>query len=159
IPVFNNFKLTYNCVQSIIEQGADVPFEIVIVDDGSRDETLFAGFVFGTGIRLIRSPENGGFIRACNRGAEAARGDYIVFLNNDTEGKARWLGELYERFVRDSRVLMAGATLLYPQGTLEESGGVIWRLGAGCTWGGGEAPGDRWYWYVRHPVYESGAGP
>ena len=49
IPVFNKFDLTYNCVKSIVEHGAQIPFEIIIVDDCSRDETIFAGFAFGTG--------------------------------------------------------------------------------------------------------------
>ncbi len=60
IPVYNKFDLTYQCVRSIQEHGAEIPYEIVIVDDCSRDETLFANFVFSGGIRLVRNSANSG---------------------------------------------------------------------------------------------------
>ena len=105
IPVFNKFDLTYNCVKSIIEAGAKVPFEIVVVDDCSRDETMLAGFAFGRGIRLVRSEVNGGFVRSCNRGFDAARGEYVVFLNNDTTVKQG----LARRAVRDDAAATRGS--------------------------------------------------
>lgn len=157
IPVFNKFALTYNCVKSIVEHGAQVPFEIIIVDDCSRDETMFAGFAFGTGIRLIRNPENSGFIRSSNRGFEAARGEYVVFLNNDTEVKARWLDELYETMQRDPTIGIAGSKLLYPDGSLQECGGIVWRLGDGWNFGRGQAADDPRFCYMRDADYVSGA--
>ncbi len=157
IPVFNKFELTYNCVKSIIEQGAGVAFEIIVVDDCSRDETLLAGFAFGSGIGLIRNPENCGFIRSCNRGFEAARGDYVVFLNNDTEVKAGWLDELYRTLEEDPRIGVVGAKLLFADGRLQECGGIIWRLGDGWNWGRGEAADDPRYCYMRDADYVSGA--
>ncbi len=157
IPVFNKFNLTYNCVKSIVEHGAQVPFEIIIVDDCSRDETMFAGFAFGAGIRLIRNPENCGFIRSSNRGFAAARGEYIVFLNNDTEVKARWLDELYETLQRDPQIGIVGSKLLYPDGSLQECGGIIWRLGDGWNWGRGQAADDPRFCFMRDADYVSGA--
>lgn len=157
IPVFNKFDLTYNCVKSIIDQGAQVPFEIIVVDDCSRDETVLACLVFGRGIRLIRNNANSGFIRSCNRGFEAARGEYVVFLNNDTEVKPRWLDELYETMRRDPKIGVVGAKLLFPDGSLQECGGVIWRLGDGWNWGRGQAADDPRFCYMRDADYVSGA--
>ncbi len=157
IPVFNKFDLTYNCVKSIVEHGAQIPFEIIIVDDCSRDETMFAAFAFGPGIRLVRNPENSGFIRSCNRGFEAARGEYVVFLNNDTEVKARWLDELYETMRRDPTIGVAGSKLLFPDGSLQESGGIIWRLGDGWNFGRGQPADDPRFCYMRDADYVSGA--
>jgi len=157
IPVFNKFELTYNCVKSIVEHGAQVPIEIIVVDDCSRDETMFAAFAFGPGIRLIRNPENSGFIRSCNRGFEAARGEYVVFLNNDTEVKARWLDELYETMQRDPKIGVVGSKLLFADGSLQECGGIIWRLGDGWNFGRGQAPDDPRYCYMRDADYVSGA--
>jgi len=157
IPVFNKFDLTYNCVKSIVEHGAQIPFEIIIVDDCSRDETMFAAFAFGPGIRLIRNPENSGFIRSCNRGFEAARGEYIVFLNNDTEVRARWLDELYETMQRDPDIGVVGAKLLFADGSLQECGGIVWRLGDGWNWGRGQAADDPRFCYMRDADYVSGA--
>lgn len=157
IPVFNKFELTYACVKSLAETGAEIPFEIIVVDDCSRDETMFAGFAFGPGIRLIRSPENGGFIRSCNRGFEAARGEYVVFLNNDTTVKPRWLDELYETLRRDPTIGVAGSKLLFPDGSLQECGGIIWRLGDGWNWGRDQAADDPRFCYLRDADYVSGA--
>ncbi len=157
IPVFNKFELTYACVKSIVEQGAEIPFEIIIVDDCSRDGTILAGMVFGRGIRLIRNVTNSGFIRSCNAGFDAARGEYVVFLNNDTEVKARWLDELYETLQRDAKIGIAGSKLLFPDGSLQECGGIIWRLGDGWNWGRGQAADDPRFCYMRDADYVSGA--
>ena len=157
VPVFNNFGFTYNSIKSIVEHGARINFEIIIVDDCSRDETLLASFVFGAGIRLIRNPENLGFIRSCNRGADAARGEYIVFLNNDTQVKARWLDELYDTMQQDPKIGVVGAKLLFPDGSLQECGGIIWRLGDGWNWGREQAADDPRFCYMRDADYVSGA--
>jgi GT2 family glycosyltransferase/glycosyltransferase involved in cell wall biosynthesis len=157
IPVYNKFNLTYNCVKSIVANGAEIPFEIIIVDDCSRDETIFAEFAFGRGIRLVRNATNSGFIRTCNRGFESARGEYVVFLNNDTEVKARWLDELYETMQRDPKIGVVGSKLLYPDGTLQECGGIVWRLGDGWNWGRGQPAGDPRFCYMRDADYVSGA--
>ena len=157
IPVYNKFDLTYQCVQSIQEQGAEIPYEIVIVDDCSRDETLFANFVFSGGIRLVRNSTNSGFVRTCNRGFDAARGEYVVFLNNDTQVKPRWLDELYETLQRDPKIGIVGSKLLFPDGRLQECGGIIWRLGDGWNWGRDEDPADPRFCYMRDTDYVSGA--
>jgi GT2 family glycosyltransferase/glycosyltransferase involved in cell wall biosynthesis len=157
IPVFNKFDLTYACIKSIIECGAELPIEIIVVDDCSRDETLLASFAFGKGIRLVRNAVNGGFIRSCNAGAAVARGQYLVFLNNDTEVKPRWLDELYETLLRDPKIGIAGSKLLFPDGSLQECGGIIWRLGDGWNWGRNEAADDPRFCYMRDADYVSGA--
>ncbi len=136
---------------------ANRAFEIIVVDDCSRDETLLAGFAFGSGIRLVRNPTNCGFILSCNRGFDAANGEYIVFLNNDTEVRAGWLDELYETLQRDPKIGIAGSKLLFPDGTLQECGGLVWRLGDGWNWGRGQAPDDPRFCYMRDADYVSGA--
>jgi GT2 family glycosyltransferase/glycosyltransferase involved in cell wall biosynthesis len=157
IPVFNKFELTYNCVKSIIEQGARAPFEIIVVDDCSRDETLLASFAFGRGIRLIRSATNAGFIRSCNRGFDAAQGEYVVFLNNDTEVKPHWLDALSDTLDADPAIGIAGAKLLFPDGSLQECGGIVWRLGDAWNWGRGQPADDPRFSYLRDADYVSGA--
>jgi GT2 family glycosyltransferase/glycosyltransferase involved in cell wall biosynthesis len=157
IPVFNKFDLTYNCVKSVIQHGARVPFEIIIVDDCSRDETMLAGLAFGNGIRLVRNKTNSGFIVSCNRGFDAARGAYALFLNNDTTVKQGWLDELYETLERDPKIGVAGSKLLFPDGSLQECGGIIWRLGDGWNWGRGQDAADPRFNYMRDSDYVSGA--
>ena len=157
IPVFNKFALTYNCVKSIIDRGAEVPFEIIVIDDCSRDETMLASLAFGRGIRLIRNQTNSGFVRSCNRGCDEARGDYLVFLNNDTQVKPGWLDQLYETARREPNIGVVGSKLLYPDGTLQECGGIVWRLGDGWTWGRRQNADEPRFCYMRDADYVSGA--
>jgi GT2 family glycosyltransferase/glycosyltransferase involved in cell wall biosynthesis len=157
IPVYNKFDLTYQCVKSIQENGARVPYEIIIADDCSRDETILASLAFFGGTRLVRNTTNSGFVRTCNRGVDVARGEYLVFLNNDTQVKPGWLDELYETLCRDPKVGIAGSKLLYPDGRLQECGGIIWRMGDGWNWGRDQDASDPRFCYMRDSDYVSGA--
>ena len=79
IPVFNKFDLTYNCVKSIIEHGAQIPFEIIVVDDCSRDKTLevLQRLEREGRVRLLRHEVNQGKGAALRTGFRAARGDIV----------------------------------------------------------------------------------
>ena len=74
---------------------------------------------------------NGGFIAACNDGAARARGDVLVFLNNDTVPQPGWLDALLETFDAHPEAGLVGAQLLYPDGRLQEAGGVVFADGSG----------------------------
>jgi GT2 family glycosyltransferase len=92
VPCFNNLRLTRECLDAVARHTPE-PHEVIVVDDGSTDGT--AEFVRRkTSARLVRRPENGGFIRAVNAGTEAARGRYIVWLNNDAVVTPGWLSSL-----------------------------------------------------------------
>lgn len=92
IPCFNNLALTRRCLEAV---AAHTPqrHEVVVVDDGSTDRTV--DFVRRrTKARLVRLSENGGFVRAVNAGTTAARGRYVVWLNNDVVVTEGWLSSL-----------------------------------------------------------------
>ncbi|HQT84426.1 MAG: hypothetical protein B7Z58_07695 [Acidiphilium sp. 37-64-53] len=125
IPVHDKFAVTYNCIESIARHLPKTPIEIIIVDDGSRDETLFAALLFSGAIRIVRTPTNGGFIAACNYGAAAATGDFLFFLNNDTLVRDAWLDTLVETFTILPNIGIAGSRLFFADGTLQEVGGII----------------------------------
>src|SRR5205823_10814562 len=80
-----------------------------------------------------------------------------VFLNNDTQVKPGWLDELYETLSRDDKIGIAGSKLLYPDGRLQECGGIIWRMGDGWNWGRDQNPEDPRFCYMRDSDYVSGA--
>jgi hypothetical protein len=85
IPVFNNLQYTRQCLQSIVKNTARKSYQLIIVDNGSTDGTKeFLKCLCGSA-KIISNRENFGFSKACNQGAAAADGDYIVFLNNDTK--------------------------------------------------------------------------
>jgi GT2 family glycosyltransferase len=129
IPAFNNVRLTLECLLSIVEAGHDVPFEVIVVDNGSTDATkdLLAAI---PNLKHLRNEENTGFVRACNKGAEAARGRYLVFLNNDAQVKGEWLPALLRTFSEFESVGAVGPKVLFPDGRLQDAGSAV---NADCT--------------------------
>ena len=91
IPVFNYWRYTYACLKAIRERsGDDIPYEVIIADDGSTDDThIMLERIHG--IHVIKNTSNLGFICNCNNAVRYARGKYVVFLNNDTEVQPDWL--------------------------------------------------------------------
>jgi O-antigen biosynthesis protein len=157
IPVHNKFATTYDCLDSIVKALPDRTFEIIIADDCSDDETLLAALVFAGAVRIVRNTSNLGFVRTCNAGATLARGRYLFFLNNDTLVRPGWLDELVQTFAQVPNVGIAGARLLFPDGKLQEAGGIIWRLGDGWNWGRGRDPNDPVFSFLRDADWVSGA--
>ena len=156
IPAHNKFAVTYNCLASLLLAPNEASFEVVVVDDGSEDQTTGIKSLV-EGIEYVRNDKAQGFVKACNRGAELARGDYIVMLNNDTEVSAGWIDELLNVFETFDGVGMAGAKLVYPNGALQEAGGIVWSNGQPWNYGRNGNAKDPRYNYVRQADYLSGA--
>ena len=119
IPVFNQFQFTQACLASLQENQGTERFEVIVVDDGSTDDTAEAVPRI-PGIVYLRSYANSGFIASCNTGAKTARGKYLVFLNNDTLCKDRlasWLCSILSK--RSGEQAFVGSKLLYPDGRLQ----------------------------------------
>ena len=157
IPVHNKFELTYGCINSIVNSQTDASYELIVVDDSSSDETLLASLIFMGGCSVVRTPKNEGFVGACNTGLALARGEFVLFLNNDTIVNDGWLDALVETLDRDSRIGIVGSRLLFADGVLQESGGIIWRDGSGWNWGRGENKENPLYSFMRDADYVSGA--
>jgi GT2 family glycosyltransferase len=156
VPVHNKFSVTYHCLAGLLLAANDVSFEVVVVDDGSSDETLKLGGIVEN-VRIVRNEQALGFVGACNAGVAAARGEYVVLLNNDTEVTAGWLDELVEAFGRFDNVGMVGSRLLYPDGRLQEAGGIVWNTGNPWNYGRGANPADPRFGYARQVDFLSGA--
>jgi GT2 family glycosyltransferase len=156
IPVHNKFEVTYYCLCSLLFAFNETSFEIIIVDDSSSDETRRIDD-FVEGVRVLRQDTNRGFVRSCNAGAALARGEFIAILNNDTEVTALWLDELVAVFRNFADVGLAGSKLVYPDGRLQEAGGVIWASGNPWNVGRNSSADDPRYNYIRQVDYVSGA--
>ena len=156
IPVFDQLHHTRRCLQALAAQAHDASFEVIVVDDGSSDGTdaYCAGIA---GLRYHRRAANGGFIAACNDGAALARGEYLVFLNNDTVPQPGWLDALLRTFASEPQAGLVGAQLVFPNGTLQESGGVVFADGSAWNYGRNESPDDPRFAYLRDADYASGA--
>ncbi len=87
---YNGGELLQRCLRSVMAQPYR-PVEILLVDNGSSDGSVEEAARNLPDLRVIRNPDNRGFARANNQGVAAARGAYVVLLNNDTEVEAGWI--------------------------------------------------------------------
>ena len=156
IPVYGQLQMTLDCLRALTARPPALPVEIIVVDDGSPDDTA-ACLPRVQGLRYHLRPRNGGFIAACNDGAALARGRYLVFLNNDTLPQPGWLEALLGTFDTHPGTGLAGAKLVYPDGRLQEAGGVVFADGSAWNYGRFDSPDDPRYDYVREADYLSGA--
>ena len=156
IPVYNQFFYTHQCLASLLKNKQDCRFEIILVDDCSSDETYMARELL-SGVKILRNSENLGFIGSCNRGAAEAVGKYVFFLNNDTTVNAGAIDRLVETFEQFPKAGLVGSKLVYPDGRLQEAGGIIWQDGSAWNYGRlGDAEHSDFN-YVRSVDYVSGA--
>jgi GT2 family glycosyltransferase len=106
----NNLVFTRLCLESVLANTAGAAFELIVVDNGSRDGTAryLARLAEGQGcVSALLSASNAGFPAACNRGLALARGEHLVLLNNDTMVPPGWLSRLIAH-LRDPAVGLAG---------------------------------------------------
>jgi GT2 family glycosyltransferase len=125
IPVYGKSHLTYTCVTSVLNQVTPFGVQIIVVDDASPDDTLQMLAGFGDRIEVVRREKNGGYATACNAGLAIARGDYVVFLNNDTESEHQWLATLVAYADAHPKAGVVGCRLLLPNGTIQHAGVAV----------------------------------
>jgi len=129
IPVHGRAGLTRRCLDALLAEPGVAEAEIVVVDDGSPDETatLLAGY--GDAIHVHARPQAGGFATACNEGAARTGAPLLLFLNNDTLGEPGWLHALLADADAHAEAAVLGAKLLFPDGSVQHAGVAIGRDG------------------------------
>lgn len=156
IPVFGQTQLTLACLKSILKNTEGISYEVAVVDDHSSEDTARC-LQRIKGLRVLTNRTNIGFLHSCNKGAAAARGEYLVFLNNDTETTPGWLSAMLRVLEQRHDAGLVGAKLIYPDGRLQEAGGIIWRDASGANYGKGDDADKPQYNYLREVDYCSGA--
>jgi GT2 family glycosyltransferase len=151
----NHAELLYRCLNSLLRCSSG-NYEVIVIDNASTDETKLL-LSRTENVRVISNRKNAEFIYANNSGAGVARGDHLLFLNNDTESTQGWLSLLLETIESHPRCGVVGAKLVYPNGRLQEAGGIVWNDGTTFSYGRGDDPSKPEYNYVREVDYCSAA--
>jgi len=113
IPTYNGLHLLIPCVEAI-RRFTEVPYEIIIMDNGSSDGT--AEYGLREGLIVVVMPDNAGFPAACNRGLSIASGDQLLLLNNDVIVSPRWLSNMLTALYSSEDVGMVGPVTNYCSG-------------------------------------------
>jgi len=157
ILAFNKAEYTSLCLRSVLKEIDSAAVEIIVVDNASIDNTSEVLRKFGNRIDVIHNEDNLGFVDGCNVGAAAAKGRYLLFLNNDTVVLPGAIDTLLESVERDETIGVIGPMFLYPDGRIQEAGGIVWRDASAHHFGWGGSPRSRTYRLARSVDYVSGA--
>lgn len=122
IPVFNGAHLTERCLESIASCEQKANYEVIVVDNHSTDRTPELLKALEGDVVTVRLSENTGFAAACNLGARVANGEYLLFLNNDTEPQADWMDALLGCARTEKGIGAVGCKLVYPTGMTQHAG-------------------------------------
>jgi GT2 family glycosyltransferase/glycosyltransferase involved in cell wall biosynthesis len=140
---YNQAATTVDCLDALSEAHSDLIREIIVVDNGSTDPelTLLRRRYRRKDFVLVEVGINRFFGEGNNIGVDFAGGDYIVFLNNDAFVQPGWIEALCSTMRSDPSVAAVGPLFLYPDGRVQEVGGVIVptgdavQIGKGAVWG------------------------
>jgi GT2 family glycosyltransferase len=145
------------CLTALARLADSISREVLVLlngaDEGLRATADRFHHDLPTSMTVFESPLNLGFAAGCNALARAAVGRYLVFLNDDTEVEQGWLDALVEVADRDRSVGAVGSCILFPDGSVQEAGSIVWRDGSILSLGRGVRPDSPTISYVRQVDY------
>jgi len=135
---YNTKELTLSCIKSIFQEYEkelkNSLFEIILVDNASKDDSVRAiinyqlSITNKSSLKIIQNKENSGFSKGCNIGAKNARGEFILFLNSDTEVKDKGILKMVEFLEQNKHIAILGGRLKNADGSLQVSAGKFYSI-------------------------------
>ena len=148
IPNWNGAAHLPTCLNALRAQTLR-DFEVIVADNASTDDSLSLLARDYPEVRVIRLDRNLGFTGACNAGLRAARGDYLILLNNDTEAAPGWLAEVAAAFERHPEAgIVASKMLLFDRRDVLHTAGDIFKTDG--------TPGNRGVWQEDRGQFTEG---
>lgn len=129
---FNTRDILVSCIKSIKKYTRGIDYEVVVVDNGSADGSAAAAEELGA--KVIENKKNLGFAAANNQGFKKSSGEFVLFLNSDTELKDNVLGEMVEWMRGRSKVGVATCGLNNKDGSMQATGGYFPTLARVFSW-------------------------
>lgn len=129
IPTKDKYEYIFKCLNSLLEKTTYINYEIVIIDTGSKDKRVNQLYKEikkkHRQTLLLQWDKEFNFASVCNFGAKNCHGEYLLFLNNDTEViSPDWVQEMLG-FAQRPEVGAVGSLLLYPDGRIQHLGGIL----------------------------------
>lgn len=125
---YNTSELLRKCLTSLFIQLRDQPFEVIVVDNASTDDSVSMVKKDFKQVRVIENTENVGFAKGCNRGAQDSKSEYLLFLNSDTEVLLPDILEKLTALFEDPTVGIAGGLMINPDNSYQRSFGNFYTL-------------------------------
>lgn len=125
---YNKRDLTAECLTTIFKNIPAREFEVIVVDNASTDDSVEYIKKHFPKVKLIENNRNAGFAGGCNLGAKQAKGEYILFLNNDAKLSSNPLPPMIEAFTTHTDAGIVGGLLLNHNGSLQRSFGAFYTV-------------------------------
>lgn len=145
IPNYNGIEYLENCLLSILEDTADHPARILVIDNASSDGSAEIAEAMD-GVEVIRMGENTGFCKAVNTGIEASDTPYVILLNNDLTVERGFVRAMEESLRSDAKAFSAGAQMrmMREPDKIDSAGDYYCALGWAYDYGKGRKASDRY---------------
>lgn len=160
VPVFNNWLWTDRALRSVLSNTSGMNARVIVVDDCSSDLTIQNVKSKFPEVEIFENEVNLGFLKSCNqafRRLSQEGCEFIYLLNNDAEVLKGFLNEPLRLMSEDASVGLVGSKLIFPNGKLQEAGGIIWSDATGWNYGRNQDLFGSLFDHVREVDYVSGA--
>jgi O-antigen biosynthesis protein len=156
VLAFRRVDVLRRCLRALAGHESVHPFEVVVVANGASRAVVDFLDQHVTGGVFVRPRVNLGFAGGCNRGVAAANGRYVVLLNDDATVQPGWLDNLVAGAEARPKAAVVGSLVLFPDGTVQDAGGMIGDDGMPAVVGRGAGRTDDVAREARPIDYASG---